>query len=76
MVGLVLLIGCGPRDGNIVTLYRSSAAVETLRIHVATFDADEPRSYNEENCRTAAELFASQGGVTVRYFCELGRFRR
>jgi hypothetical protein len=42
---------------------------------VATFDATESDHYNGDNCRIASELFANQRGVTVRYWCEKGRYR-
>jgi hypothetical protein len=63
----------------IYTLYRNSPTVGTIsgddaRIHVATFDAAEDKDYNKNNCETARDLFASQPGVTVRYWCERGKF--
>lgn len=72
----ILLVGCGSDD--IYTLYRSSATLGggTSRIHVATFDADEGQRYNMENCEVAMELFKSQPGVTVKYWCEKGRFKK
>ena len=65
----------------IYTLYRNSPTVGTIsgddaRIHVATFDAAEDKDYNKNNCETARDLFASQPGVTVRYWCERGKFTR
>jgi hypothetical protein len=70
--------GCQPSD-HVYTLYRSSAgssaANARLRVHVATFDAADGDEYNRENCWIAADLFARQPGVTVRYWCEKGRFR-
>lgn len=77
-------------DGTTYTLVRSSPAdalarklgrgpvvdgEPPLRIHVATFDAKESPAYNAENCETAARLFQEQPGVTIRYWCEKGRFR-
>jgi hypothetical protein len=47
-----------------------------MRIHVATFDAADGDKYNRENCNLARDLFAQQPGVTVKYWCETGRFRR
>src|SRR3954451_24820841 len=58
------------------TLYRDSMALEKARIHVASFDAADGAEYNAENCRVAQDLFASQPGVKVRYWCEKGRFKR
>ena len=58
------------------TLYRNSVLDPLARIHVATFDADESASYNRENCEIARNLFSSQPGVTVLYWCEQYRYRR
>lgn len=72
IIGLPLVVmGCSDTS---YTLYRSSAIAE-MRIHVASFDAADGEGYNNENCRIAAELFAEQPGVTVRYWCEKGRFK-
>jgi hypothetical protein len=48
-----------------------------MRIHVATFDADDNAggTYNQENCGVARALFQSQEGVTVNYWCEKGRYK-
>lgn len=72
---LLLLTACGD---DAYTLYRSSSTLGggTARIHVATFDADESQRYNMENCETAMELFKTQKGVTVKYWCEKGRFKK
>ena len=74
----LLLSGCG--SDNTYTLYRSgaggSSVADEMRIHVATFDADEKAAYNRENCDVAKDLFQNQPGVTVRYWCEKGRFRK
>jgi len=57
------------------TLYRTSAVDPMMRVHIATFDAEERSpSYNQENCWTAADLFMSQEGVSVRFWCEPGRY--
>lgn len=63
---------------------------ETLRIHIATFDAlplkgiDENAKYNRANCEFAQELFTANqphyrgsnfGIAEVKYWCERGRFR-
>jgi hypothetical protein len=66
--------------GIVYTLYRNSPTVVgtisgvDARIHVATFDAAGGKDYNKNNCETARQLFASQPGVTVRYWCERGKF--
>jgi hypothetical protein len=62
-------------EGVVYTLYRTSPVDASMRLHVATFDAQESESYNRENCLVAANLFAGQPGVKVRYFCEKGRYR-
>ena len=73
VVGLAVA-GCSQVGGGpTYTLYRSG--LDRSRVHVATFDAAESGSYNEENCLTAMDLFDSQPGVSVRYWCEKGRFK-
>ena len=66
---------CTPADGNF-TLYRNSAIDANMRIHVASFDAADGAKYNNENCNVAGELFKNQPGVTVRYWCEKGRYAK
>jgi hypothetical protein len=74
---VLLLMACGE---NSYTLYRSSPVptddLSLRRVHVATFDAYENQSYNQENCQTAASLFQSQPGVIVKYWCEKGEFKK
>lgn len=64
--------GFGAADDHVYTLYRGSPLGSDVRVHVATFDADEKGDYNRENCDTARRLFQSQPGVRVRYWCERG----
>jgi hypothetical protein len=71
----VALLGACQGSDDAYTLYRGSAADPRLRVHVATFDAADGEVYNRENCHIAANLFARQPDVTVRYWCEKGRFR-
>lgn len=60
-----------------VTLYRSSLVDPNIRVHVATFDAENMSlTYNSENCEIAAQLFENQLGVTVKYWCEPGRYQQ
>lgn len=73
-IGVALVVVTGP--GATFTLYRTSALDKAARIHVATFDADAPASYNQENCATAQKLFAEQDGVTVSFWCEKGTYRK
>lgn len=61
---------------NTFTLYRSSVTDPTMRLHVATFDADESANYNRENCELAAGLFKNQDSVKVAFWCESGRFSK
>lgn len=73
---LLLLAACDAE--NAYTLYRNSALPNgaDFRIHVASFDAREGDSYNRENCDLARSLFQAQPGVTVRFWCEKGRYRK
>jgi len=62
--------------GDVYTLYRSSPLFPAERIHMATFDSKYGNDYNAENCQIAGDLFKAQPGVTVRYWCEKGEFRK
>lgn len=62
-------------DTVVFTLYRNSAVNGALRMHVATFDAADGKTYNMTNCHAAADLFEGQPGVKTRFWCEPGRFR-
>ena len=82
-VALVLLAAAAgyllapqPGAGLSYTLYRDSPVGKDLRLHVATFDSSESEDYNRENCLIAAQLFQAQPLVTVRYWCEKGRYRQ
>lgn len=57
-------------------MYRNSVIEPSMRIHVGTFDAADGEKYNAENCNFAATLFASQPGVTVRFWCEKGSYKK
>jgi hypothetical protein len=54
-------------DRTAYTLYRNSATGITERIHIATFDASEADSYNNENCQQAQTLFQQQAMVRVKF---------
>lgn len=73
---LLQLTGCFLSDSNTYTLYRSSATGEFMRLHVATFDASEKEDYNKGNCDIAQELFQKQPGVTVKFWCEKGKYKK
>jgi hypothetical protein len=68
--------GACPGDETHFRLYRSSAATQGAAIHVATFDATlqaeggGAAEYNRGNCEIARNLFQSQPGVIVTYWCE------
>lgn len=73
---VLLLTACGESK---YTLYRSSAVSnggENWRVHVATFDAKVDDAYNMGNCQIAQELFQKQPGVTIKYWCEKGEFKK
>ncbi|SOC94004.1 hypothetical protein SAMN05216358_4204 [Rhizobium sp. AN5] len=77
LIGLMLASGCTPilSDDGVYSLYRSSIVEGVQFVHVATFDAGAGEDYNRENCNIAADLFAKQPGVVVRYWCERGRVK-
>ena len=79
----IFLASCSPFPANesVFTLYRNSMLDDptlnkSSRIHIATFDADDGRDYNQGNCEIARQLFQSQIGVTTRFWCEMGRYRK
>ena len=71
---LALATGCGNK--NAYTLYRNVSLSDTLRIHVATFDADEEADYNRDNCEQTRELFQLHPSQLSRFWCEKGRYRK
>ena len=60
-----------PAD-EVYTLFRGSPVDKDHRYKIATFDAIHGESYNRENCIIARNLFSSQPGVTVDYWCHNG----
>lgn len=76
LVVSALIAGCGVSDGDSYTLYRTSVFSQNARMHVASFDTDEGGKYNDENCQQAQQLFQAQPGVSVRFWCEKGRYRK
>jgi len=72
----LLLAACAVSDDRVFTFYRNSPIDATMRIHMATFDSKDGEAYNRENCDIAADLFMKQPGVTARYWCEKGRYRK
>lgn len=77
LASLLLCSGCSGRfisEKNIYTLYRNSVMNPSMRIHVATFDSNDGEKYNKENCELARSLFQAQPGVTVKFWCEKGRY--
>lgn len=77
MVVAVLLaaaVACGGSKDT-YTLYRNGVANDTLRVHVATFNAKDGAEYNHDTCEQARELFQVQPSTTSRYWCEKGGFR-
>ena len=75
---LALLPACddSKSKGVVYTLYRNSPAFADMRIHVATFDAAEDKDYNRDNCEIARDLFASQPGVTIKYWLRTREVQR
>lgn len=76
LVGAIAAAASTGRDGRTYTLYRDSPIGRDMRLHIATFDANESEDYNRENCVLGGQLFQAQPGVTARYWCEKGRFKK
>jgi hypothetical protein len=77
--------GAAITEAETATLYRNSNFVSGMRIHWATFDADDGPAYNINNCRMAARLLnanliasAEEEGKephpSVGFWCEPGTF--
>jgi hypothetical protein len=94
---LGLISSCAAAGSSEYTLYRSGVDTptqkhdESLRIHVATFDArpfnstEESAKYNLANCEFAQELFSANqphyrgnmySAIKIKYWCEQGRFKK
>lgn len=92
LTGAVLISACGEglSDDSVpevekATLYRNSTLVSGMRIHWASFDADDAPAYNINNCQMAARLLnanliasAEAEGQPphegVGFWCEPGSF--
>ena len=79
IITTLFLTACGNED--VYTLYRTGVGLPDLRIHVATFDADDSKdpqfkTYNQDNCLNGARLFQNQPNTTVKYWCEKGRYKK
>lgn len=77
------LAGCGKPVAT-YTLYRDSPIGADLRVHWASFDANErgvgSSDYTRENCEMTADLLRANlrrlngGKEPVRFWCEKGSF--
>jgi len=65
-----------PDQSKVFTLYRNSVSDPNLRIHVATFDANESEGYNHDNAKLAVALFQQQPGVLSKFWIEKGYFKK
>jgi hypothetical protein len=75
LVLFLLLSGCN-KPSDTYTLYRNSPLDFSMRIHMATFDAeDNVKNYNQENCEIVKEAMIDRPNITIRYWCEKGKFR-
>lgn len=72
----LLASSCKGSAEQVYTLYRGSPTGANVRIHVATFDAAEGEQYNKQNCNIAQGLFQKQVGVTVKYWCKKGYYKK
>lgn len=94
---LGLIASCAIADSTEYTLYRTGIDIstqkhdESLRIHIATFDAlplkniEDNAKYNLANCEFAQKLFATHqphyrgsiySTIKIKYWCEKGRFKK
>jgi hypothetical protein len=77
VIGMVLTATqIGWLSDDTYTLYRNGVGDPNMRLHVASFDTADGEAYNRENCDIAAKLFQQQDGVTTRFWCEKGKFKK
>jgi hypothetical protein len=86
-LAIAFLMGCSGGGASTYTLYRNSNFDTSVRIHWATFDANESDpTYNANNCSMAARLLnanmrasAEAEGLVPHpgagFWCEPGRYR-
>ncbi|KPF78324.1 hypothetical protein IP88_03980 [alpha proteobacterium AAP81b] len=84
LLAVLVVSGCKPAPPT-YTLYRNSRLNQNARVHMATFDTNDPGNgsgtYNEENCAMIAALLtetmdaARDPIAPVHYWCEPGRYR-
>lgn len=78
-------VSSGVTEVETATLYRNSNLVSGMRIHWATFDADDGPAYNINNCMMAARLLnenliasaeaeGKEPYSSVGFWCEPGTF--
>jgi hypothetical protein len=73
----VVMHGCGaPGDEHQYTLYRSSVVNDSMRVHVATFNASDGEIYNRDGCEYTRRLYQAQPGIKTRFWCEKGGYRK
>jgi hypothetical protein len=85
--GAVALTGCSQQQPNTVTLYRNSPFAVGVRVHWATFNANESDpSYNLNNCLMAARILNANVTASAKaegkdrdnsvgFWCEAGPYR-
>ena len=97
ILSLGFITSCAIAESAEYTLYRTGIDIatqkhdESLRIHVATFDAaplqrlEDNARYNLANCEFAQELFSANqahyrgstySGIKIKYWCEKGHFKK
>jgi len=75
VVLLAVSVSCS-NSSESYTLYRDSGLDPALRVHLATFDAKDGRSYNETNCTMMADLYNEKYSDTNKAWCEQGTYKK
>lgn len=83
-ISAVMVSGCGDGQiGSSATLYRNSPLDPAMRVHFASFNADESGDFNAQNCEMMARILnanvnesaAAEGkerNPSVGFWCESG----
>jgi hypothetical protein len=80
------LVACGNDRAESYTLYRNSPFDHAMRVHWATFDANDKGSYNMNNCLMAVRLLNANVTASAKaegkerdsltgFWCEAGPFK-
>ena len=86
ILATLTIVGCSGRDDGSATLYRNSELDPAMRVHFASFNAEEKTPYNLNNCQMTARVLNANVAALAKgegreldgrlgFWCEPGPFR-